>query len=202
MKANRITHWPILFLILGFTVVTGCAPKVTRVEPERTIDLSGYWNDSDSQRVAVSMIAEVFKGTWLSDFESSHGGKRPTVIVGTVRNRSSEHINTSTFTKDLEKAFIDSGKVDVVASADEREELRAERAEQTGMGSMAEEQKADFMIQGTLNAITDTTKGIIEHEKVLYYQVNLELVNIHTNKKVWIGQTELKKYVERVGKKI
>ena len=34
-----------------------------------------------------------------------HGGRRPTLIVGTVRNRSMEHIPVETFVRDLERAL-------------------------------------------------------------------------------------------------
>ena len=47
--------------------------------------------------------------------------------------------------------------------------------------SEGEEIGADFILQGSINTITDRIEG----KSVKYYQVNLELINIETNKKVW-----------------
>jgi hypothetical protein len=166
---------------------------------EETIDLSGRWNDSDSRMVADEMIKDCLNRPWLPEFQS-HKGKKPVVIVGTVLNRSDEHINTQIFVKDLERALINSGLVGFVASRDERRELRKERADmQLGFTSaetekaMGQEVGADFMLKGTLNSVRDQIRG----QYVILYQVNLEIHNLETNRKVWIGQKKLKKVVSR-----
>ncbi len=121
----------------------------------------------------------------------------PRVIVATVRNRSQEHLNTQTFVKDLERALVNSGVVDVVASSDERGSLRAERLDQQEHASietaksMGKELGADFMLQGQINSILDAAGK----EQVRFYQVELELVDLESNRKVWIGQKKLKKTV-------
>ena len=48
---------------------------------------------------------------------------------------------------------------------------------------------ADFMLQGTMHQITDQ----YGKQKVVFYKVNLELHNLETNEKVWIGDKEIKK---------
>ncbi len=198
MRGNvRLT---LLFLVvLGLAVGCGSAPKVRRTAVEETIDLSGRWNDSDSRMVADEMIKDCLNRPWLPEFQS-HKGKKPVVIVGTVLNRSDEHINTQVFVKDLERALINSGLVDFVATRDERRELRKERADmQLGFTSaetektMGQEIGADFMLKGTLNSVRDQIRG----QYVILYQVNLEFHNLETNRKVWIGQKKLKKVVSR-----
>jgi PBP1b-binding outer membrane lipoprotein LpoB len=121
------------------------------------------------------------------------------VIVGAVRNRSSEHINTHTFSKDLERAFVNSGRIRVVASSDERGGLRDERLDQLRNStidtakSMGKELGADFMLIGSIDTIIDAAGGT----NLRFYQVELELVNLESNEKVWIGQKKIKKLVER-----
>jgi hypothetical protein len=198
MRGNvRLTL--LVLVVLGLAVGCGSAPKVRRTAVEETIDLSGRWNDSDSRMVADEMIKDCLNRPWLPEFQS-HKGKKPVVIVGTVLNRSDEHINTQVFVKDLEMALINSGLVDFVASRDERRELREERADmQLGFTSaetekaMGRETGADFMLKGTLNTVRDQIKG----QYVILYQVNLEFHNLETNRKVWIGQKKLKKVVSR-----
>jgi hypothetical protein len=116
-----------------------------------------------------------------------------------VRNRSSEHLSTETFTKDLERALINSGRASFVASAEERLGVREERLDQD-LNAAPETRKApgmeagaDYMLIGAVNSIIDR-EG---REKVVYYQVNLELVDMANNRKVWIGDKKIKKFVER-----
>lgn len=178
----------------------GCStvPQVQRVSVEEQIDLSGEWNDTDSQLVAAEMIKDALSRPWIDEFVSSKRQK-PRVIVGTVKNRSHEHINTQTFVKDLERELINSGRVVFVASKEERQEIREEKLDQMMHASAAtrkqlgEEWGADFILQGQINTIIDEAGN----KTVKYYQVELELVNILTNEKVWIGQKKIKKFIKR-----
>jgi len=187
--------------LVAATLIVGCAgPKVKRTEVDETIDLSGSWNDTDSRLVAEEMIQDCLSRPWLEQFKAEHGGKNPVVIVGTVLNRSHEHINTQVFVKNLERALINSGQVDFVASKEERKELREEKADQlkgftdeATAKSISEETGADFMLKGTMNSVKDEVKG----KYVILYQANLELIHLETNKKAWIGEKQIKKYVKR-----
>lgn len=192
-----------LFLFLGLAVVAvgllaGCSStKVTRIDTESTIDLSGRWNDADSRMVAEEMISDSLNRPWLARFEAAKPGTRPTVIVGTVKNRSSEHIAAEVFTKDIEQAYVNSGQVRVVASRTERGEIRDEREDQQDFSDpetvkkFGKELGADYMLMGTINSVQDQKGG----EQVVFYQTNLELTDIQTNEKVWIGDKEIKKYI-------
>lgn len=193
-----------LFLFLVMVAFIGCSQRktVTRVEPGTIIDLSGEWNDIDSRLVAEEMISDVLSRPWVGEYKGANQ-KAPTVIVGTVRNRSSEHIATIPFIKNLERELINSGRVDFVANKEERSEVRDERQDQQDNASdetvkkFRQETGADFMLQGDITTIIDQAGG----EKVKYYQVNLELINIETNKKVWIGEKKIKKVVSQSGTK-
>ena len=91
---------------------SSCATrKVSRVNTNEVIDLSGRWNDTDSQLVSAEMIDDLLGARWLPVYESQHNNKRPVVVVGTVTNKSHEHINSETFIKDIEKAIIKNGSV-------------------------------------------------------------------------------------------
>ena len=176
-----------------------CQTNVTRVKTDEVIDLSGRWNDSDSQIVSREMIQDALTHRWIDDFEGRGLGRRPVIIIGGVRNHSSEHINTRTFVRDLERAVINSGKADFVADASQRDQIRGERNSQKGMvrESMRAEHGvelgADFMLIGSFESITDQEGK----RAVVFYQVTLELVDLRTNRKVWIGDKKIKKYVAR-----
>lgn len=188
-----------LMLALAMSLLTGCGGvKVERVDSGEMIDLSGNWNDTDSQLVSAEMINDSLSRPWVSEFRSLQG-KPPVVIVASVRNRSSEHINTETFVKDLERELINSGKVKFVASKEQRSEVRDEKNDQANFSdpatikAMGKEKGADFMLQGQINTIMDEAGK----QAVKYYQVELEMINILTSEKVWIGQKKIKKLVTR-----
>lgn len=186
----------VLALVSGLGVGCSSAPTVARREVDESIDLSGYWNDTDSRLVSEEMIADALSHPWSSR-AAEQLGRAPRVIVGRVRNRSQEHLDTRTFVKDLERAFVNSGVVEVVASPDQRDELRAEREDQQTHASietaksMGKELAADFMLQGQIHSILDAA----DNQQLRFYQVDLELIDLETNRKAWSGQKKIKKTV-------
>ena len=177
-----------------------CSPKreVRRIDTNQQVDLSGRWNDTDSRMVADALMDQVLNARWLEDYTQSNHGERPILIVGLVRNKSHEHINAETFIKDIERAIIKDGSARLVQAGGKRDALRRERADQQDFASSETAKQwglelgADFMLQGNINSIVDAYRN----EKVVLYQVNLELSNLETNEIVWIGEKKIKKYIE------
>ena len=184
-------------LVLASFLVAGCGTKVTRIDADETTDLSGAWNDTDSRLVAEEMIADALSRPWTSNF-AGETGRAPAVIVGTVRNFSHEHINMNTFIADMERALVNSGRIEFVASSEERGEIRAERVDQDlnateeTRNEAGQEFGADFMLKGQINTIVDADGD----EQVRYYQVDLTMISLADNRKVWLGQKKIKKLVE------
>jgi len=146
LPKNKAAVWLALALTLA---VAGCSTSVTRMDADEVKDLSGAWNDTDSQQVSAEMIQDVLARPWLGEFSQAQK-RQPAVIIGEVRNLSHEHINVNTFVADMERALINSGKVQFVASAIERQGIRSERKEQDIHASeatrkaMGQEKGADF----------------------------------------------------------
>ena len=180
-------------------VSTGCAStSVTRVDAASVTDLSGHWNDADSRMVAEEMVKEALSSPWLETYARANK-RRPVVVVGTLTNRSHEHINVQTFINDLQRELTNSGKVTFVAGKGEREEVREERREQAA-NALESTQKApgkeigaDYLLRGTISTIQDEADGT----KAIFYQVDLEMVDLSNNVKSWFGQKKIKKVVER-----
>lgn len=199
MKLRKILSLIVLLTIAVFLInCAGSKRKVTRVDTESVTDLSGRWNDTDSRMTAEAMIQDLLSRPWLDEYGRMTGHK-PVIIVGQVRNKSSEHINTDVFTKDIEKELLNSGRVTFVATSTERQQLREERLDQQHFASRetmkkwADETGADHMLLGSINSVVDALEG----EKAVFYQVNLELINIEKNTKVWIGEKKIKKIIEK-----
>ena len=186
-------------LVASGVFITSCGRQVTRISTEDVVDISGGWNNSDSRMVAEEMTQAVLSGAWIGNHQEDNQGKKPVVIVGMVQNKSHEHIDAETFVKDVERSFIQSQKVRLVQGGKKREELRGERADQQINASTATMKKfglengADYILQGSINSIVDAHKK----QKVVYYQVDLELTNIQTGEVVWIGDKKIAKQVKR-----
>jgi len=189
--------WALILVSLAALMLNGCSTEVKRVGVEEVKDLSGNWNDTDSRLVSEEMIRDSLSTGWIDRYEKK-SSKAPAVIIGNIRNLSHEHINTNTFVSDLERAFVNSGRVDVVASKTEREGIREERADmdlnasESSRKEMGKETGADYMLIGTINTIIDASGS----EQIRFYQVDLTLVSLADNRKVWTGQKKLKKDVK------
>ncbi len=188
----------ILLLVLG-TTIASCNRKVSRVDVDEQIDLSGKWNDTDARLTAEKMTKQMTSEQWLADFLQANGGNKPVMIVGFVKNNTHEHIESEPFIKDIERELILQQKVRIVQGGEKREQIRLERADQQENSSVSTMKKfgleigADFMLQGSINSIVDQ----INKKRVVLFQVNLELTNIQTNEIVWIGQEKIKKFIKR-----
>ncbi|ALP54253.1 penicillin-binding protein activator LpoB [Candidatus Tenderia electrophaga] len=196
----RLTGALTLASVLLVGALQGCSTSVERMSTDEVVDLSGTWNDTDSRLVSEEMISDVTARPWLSEFVAREG-HQPAVIVGEIRNLSHEHINVNTFVNDMERELINSGKVDFVAASGERGEIRAERKDQElharddTRNPMGRELGADFMLKGSINSILDTEGK----KEVRYYQVDLTLISLADNRKVWVGQKKIKKLVKQPG---
>jgi penicillin-binding protein activator len=189
---------PFLFLTVLWLGGCGAETKVTRVDSGVVTDLSGRWNDTDSRMVAESMVKDALEYPWLNKFTSSKQ-RQPVVVVGTIVNSSTEHISTQIFVTDLERELTNSQKVTFVAGKGDRDEVRTERKEQA-MFAREDTQKApgkeigaDYMMKGEISTILDEADGT----KAVFYQVDLQMIDLESNAKVWYGQKKIKKVIEK-----
>lgn len=178
-------------------VLAGCGQRVTVVSPDTAVNLSGRWNDQDSKTVSSEMIESALNKAWIGNFKE-RAGRSPIVRVVPIENKSGEEIATGVFTDDLTAAFINSGKVRVVASRSEAELVRAERSDiqansKEGAPKSAEEQAPDYLLQGSIKIQHDSHGS----KQVKFYQVDLKLADATTNEVVWTGSTERKKVIEK-----
>ncbi|WP_221408111.1 penicillin-binding protein activator LpoB [Fulvivirga imtechensis] len=185
------------FVCLGLVAFACSQRSVTRVSPDQQIDLSGRWNDVDSKMVASKMVQQFLNSPRYQSYASDIG-KTPAIIVGYIQNKTSEHIDSDNYIKKFELEIFNSGLADLVESPEFRERLRQERADQQEFASpetaakWGREYGANLMLFGTMTSETDT----YNKKKVVNYITTLYLTDMETNKRVWYGQEEIKKYIE------
>ena len=153
--------------------------------PEDALEKAVWWLEHDTfvgifpegTRAPDHEIGQLQRGAFRLA-QQTNEQIQPVVVVGTVLNKSHEHIDVGTFITDLEREMTNSQKVLFVASKSEREEIREERKEQA-VYSREDTQKrpgqelgADFMMMGRYFARFDespTRKLLIGDKYVKEY---------------------------------
>lgn len=197
MKSKSVFVSLLFFSSLFFFSCSSTSVK--RYDANESVkDLSGYWNDNDVNLVCTSLIDSCIKSKRVANFKAS-AGRTPVVIIGTIKNKSVERIDTSILAKRFQNVIINDGTLEFVADASQREELRAEKYDQAENAyetakSIGNETAADFMLQGSVTTIVDTDG----RQQVRTYQVDMQLVDLETNKIIWSDQNnDIKKYIKK-----
>lgn len=189
--------------VAGWMLATGCAGpsrQVRRVDVTTQTDLSGKWNDTDARLTSESLIAECFGAGWLPEFGQSQG-RKPTIRVRGIVNKTDEHIDAQVFIKNIERAMVNSGKVKVLAqegselTSVDSEQARASGGRQSDDTpvSVGNETGADFVVAVRMASILDQVEG----ERAKFYQVNFELISPTSGEKAWIGEKQIKKLISQ-----
>ena len=190
------------FILLPTTLAltTGCGEqKITRLDENTDVELSGNWNAGDSRRGAEALIAQALQSSWADDFKKANN-RTPVVKVGRIKPvTNGDVINTDIFANDLVRALVNSGKARAVASTSESDQAREERKEQDVHASEAtrkagfQETGTDYLIIGTIN-VQDDQAGT---KRQKYYSTDLKLTDVKTQEQVWFGNKKRSKLVAR-----
>ena len=97
MRRRPLSAKFFILLAAGAGLLAACGPppgpsvRVTRVNSNTQIDMSGKWNDADSNQVARVMIKDCLARPWAARFRQKTG-RDPVIRLGKVRNRTLEKI--------------------------------------------------------------------------------------------------------------
>lgn len=198
--AMKQMGWIKAAFVLAALILAGCSTNVSRTWVNEAKDIPGNWNEADSRQISDAMIHDSIAAGWIDPYSLSLR-KVPIVVIGNIRNLSQQHINTNRFVYDLERALVNSGRVNVVASLGvqggkggkpvdtDRNVAEATRAK------IGRDSAADYKLIGSINAKVETSDSMQIH----YYQVDLTLVSLADNRIVWTGRKILKKEVRDAG---
>lgn len=173
--------------------------EVTRTDPNVITDLDYRFSADDARLTYRAMVDDALFRNWINRWQEQNGGRRPVVVVGPVRNDTQDYIDTKNFTTEWERELLNSDRVRFVAMKDQRADVREERAQGQEWNTpesrkqMRDELGADLILLGRI--ADDRQQSLDGRRMVAVYKVNLELINLETNEKVWIGSHEIKKLV-------
>ena len=176
--------------------LAGCAttggPAVQYQDTRQAEQLTGSFGRTDLQLVAEQMVQSLVADPVVQG--------RPIVVIATVRNKTSEEIDTKALTDKIRVALIKSGKVHFLA-AESRDEQMAERDYQQASGNVdaataaeqGKERGAKYQLTGEVVSIVKRTAD----RKDVYYKFTLNLVNLTTGDIDWADEKEISKLVTR-----
>lgn len=192
-----------LALALTLTILASCQSGyrggVTRVDPETVTDVNSRFNNTDARQIFQALSDDCLSRPWIDNWMRANNGDSPIVFLGNVRNDTEEYIETDLFTNEIQRIFLNSGRVRIKSERDLRAELREERLDTkfnnpATVKARAMELNADFALVGqVLQSRQQSPDG---RRRVNFYQAKMELINVETAEVVWIGTKEIKKIGE------
>ena len=146
----------------------------------------------------LQMIAEKMTGSLL---ETGIFQGRPTVTISTVKNKTSEYIDTTNVMSSIQTSLVKSGKVRFVRSINEMQagvdELQ--RQNQSGLYKQNTTAKvgnmtgARYSMEGELTSIVKQNGGT----KDVYYKFTLKLFDVQEGTIEWQDEKEIRKTSRR-----
>jgi uncharacterized protein (TIGR02722 family) len=180
-------------LLLSLTI--GCAgprafTKGTYEDPETIALLDDRFNENDMQLIAKKMIGSIIESPLLMA-----NGKVPAVMLGKMRNRTTEHIDMVALSDKLKTALIQSGKLrfldatnrrDIAQEYDYQKSGYVDSSQAKGPGKQT---GSDFLLTGTLSSNVQE----VGKDKLVYYKATFQLTHLETSEIVWTDEKEIRK---------
>ncbi len=146
----------------------------------------------------LQMIAEKMVGSLL---ETGIFTGRPTVTISTVKNKTSEYIDTTNVMNSIQTALVKSGKVRFTRSISEMQPGVDEltRQNQSGLYKQGTTAKvgqmtaAKFSVEGELTSIVKQNNAT----KDVYYKFTLKLFDVQEGTIEWQDEKEIRKTTKR-----
>ncbi len=181
-----------LVLLLTLMLAAGCV--LLRGPGHPDADARGRWDSSDARRAVRTLVGEMMSSDWLERFREGHDHP-PALLLGELTNETREEIDTDALSSRLLGALRSSGDVTVAESNElpSGESGEGDRSYERLM-RIGREAGADYLLVGNLHALARRTEN--PERALVSYRLNLELIDITSNRKAYIGNWQIKKLVE------
>ena len=185
----------IWILIAALTIATGCAgprafTKGTYEDPQTIALLDDRFNENDMQLIAKKMTNSILTAPMLASGET-----HPAVMVGKMRNRTTEHIDMGALSDKIRTALLHSGRVRFVDASNRRDIAEEYEYQQSGYVDPAQAKApgsqtgSDYLLTGTLTSNIQQ----VGKDKLVYYKATFQLTNLLTAEIVWSDEKEIRK---------
>lgn len=177
-------------------VVSGCATTQVRYsDPSKVETLTEEWGSTDIQTVADRMVGSLVRIPPIAN------GSRPVLQVSTLKNKTTEHIDTKSITDKIRTALIRTGMVRFTAVSDANQEMLENLEYQQGSGVVSKKTAkgvgkqvgTDYLLYGEVGSIVKKAGRSTD----VYYKLTLNLVDVETGIIEWSDEKEIRKEAER-----
>jgi uncharacterized protein (TIGR02722 family) len=166
-------------------------------EDPNTIEmLSDQFNENDLQLIAKKM-AESLAGS--PRFAQVDPQRLPIVLVGKLKNSTSEHIDMRSLGDKIQTALAQTGRfalVDQQARWDLAEEYEYQQSgyvDPNAAKGPGQQVSVDFLMTGDLASIIQE----VGNDKLVYYKMTAKLNNVRTGLIEWTDEKQIRKKFER-----
>ncbi|ALO33676.1 penicillin-binding protein activator LpoB [Colwellia sp. MT41] len=184
---------------LTLTLVAGCSNKsVVRYGDATAIETTDIsFGSTDLQKVASQMTDSLLLSPVVGTLTAN---SRPIIFVESIKNKTSEHIDTESITDSIATKLLRSGKfrfVDMDRVAAARKQL--EFQQNSGMVDtnkamqLGKQVGAQYMLYGNLASIVKSNKD----QSDVYYKFTLRLMDLESGLVEWADETEIRKTKEK-----
>ncbi|MFN7130845.1 MAG: penicillin-binding protein activator LpoB [Myxococcales bacterium] len=194
---NKTTRYTLAAAVAAFTTACSGPRAYTRgtYEDPNVIEmLSDQFNENDLQLIAKKMVDSM---STSGSYQQISG--RPLLIIGKMKNNTSEHIDMQSLSDKVKVNLARGGKFAFV-NKDAREEIAQEyeyqqsgyvkAGEAKGPGQQA---SADYLLTGAISSIVQE----VGNDKLVYYKMTMELTNLKSGVIEWTDEKELRKKFEK-----
>jgi uncharacterized protein (TIGR02722 family) len=177
------------FLVLCALVVVSCGGSTVYVKPGEVTYTSGF-SDTDLRLMAEKMAASLVECTSLSGREI-----KAKVALQSIRNGTSEYIDTETVLDKIMVACVKTGRIGFVDRKILRDIAQEQGIVETGQRDLTQEltvarlSGADYFLTGSLVSIEKSSSA----KETSWYRLSLRLVDVRTGEISWADEAELKK---------
>lgn len=184
----------LLAILLVAPLMVACGTKTFTkgkyADPNEVALLDDQFNENDMQLLS-NKLAES-----LIEYEKIKSAKdRPVIMVGQVKNRTSEHVDIKMLTDRVRTALIKTGRFSF-ASKEARSEL-AEEYEYQSSDFVDQETSVkkggqlgvEYIITGDLGSNVQE----VGKDKIVFYRMTMNLINVKTNIIEWSDDKEIRK---------
>lgn len=177
--------------------LAGCASKVQYGDAKSVETTTTGFGSTDLQQIASKMVDSVLSFPPIVEVTAK---KRPVIFVETIKNKTSEHIDTESVTDTISTKLLRSGKFRFVDMT-KVEEVRDQLDYQSDSGmvdpskavKMGRQIGAEYMMYGNLSSIVKREGDT----KDVYYKFTLKLMDLQSGLIEWSDEKEIRKTKEK-----
>lgn len=167
-------------------------------EDPNTIEmLSDRFNENDLQLIAKKMAESLAASPRFQ--QPRQDGSLPIVLVGKLKNSTSEHIDMRSLGDKIQTALAQTGRfalVDQAARQDIAEEYEYQQSgyvDPNAAKGPGQQTSVDFLMTGDLASIIQE----VGNDKLVYYKMTAKLSNVRTGLIEWTDEKQIRKKFEK-----